>query len=69
MGVKFNHTEVIKEVFEQYNCGSCSWSAIKVEVYRPNDTVLIKDLDDEDVIYLHLDQAERLRDILNEVLG
>lgn len=68
MGVKFNHQEVIKEVFEQYNCGSCSWSALRVVCNRPNDVVSITDIDDDFTIHLHIDQAQKLKEILNEVL-
>lgn len=69
MGVKFNHTEVIEEVFEQYNCGSSYWNSLLIEANRHNDCVTIRDRDEGDVIYLHIDQAQKLKEILNNVLN
>ncbi|QVW53814.1 hypothetical protein TaPaz_33 [Acinetobacter phage TaPaz] len=68
MGVKFNHTEVIEEVFEQYNCGSSTWNSLLVNCRRRDDSVIITDQYFGISLDLHIDQAQKLKEILNEVL-
>lgn len=68
MGVKFNHQEVIDEVFEKINSGLPSWNSLLISADSRHDYITIEDREDGDKIYLHIDQAQKLKEILNEVL-
>lgn len=69
MGVKFNHIEVIESVVELFSHGESSYAAIEITLNRYDDTVRLQDMDDDSVIYLHIDQAQKLKEILNDVLN
>ncbi|HCH9337354.1 TPA: hypothetical protein PNO69_004550 [Salmonella enterica] len=69
MGVKFNHQEVIDEVFEQYNCGSLTWNSLLVNCQKHDDSVRITDQYLGISLDLHIDQAQKLKEILNDVLN
>lgn len=68
MSVKFNHYEVIDEVVEQYNCGSATWNSLLVNCRRHDDSIRITDQYFGISLDLHIDQAQKLKEILNEVL-
>lgn len=69
MGVRFNRDKVLLKVTEQYTHGSTWWPELIVQAKRYNDEIVIGREDTNTAFYLHIDQAEALRDFLNEVLG